>query len=310
MRIVKKGTQKNGAVVDDRVIQEVIETFNPSARPPITLGHPKDSRVPAFGRVLNVFALDDGLHGEVKKTPILQKLEDDGYYDGWSAGIMMGPDGKYYLHHLAWLGELPPASDIAGDEYVTITEPAAAAMLLSDPYKEDAEMTPDEVKKLIEEIVGANQKKSEEQITALTAQLEALKQKPSGKEKPGKAEPAKDKPGEAKEKPEAAAANTGEMEKQLNALFETLKKDRQTQIRDKLKSKGLGNEQIDKILAVTTQASAMQFANDAYFSSLQEMVDAVPDVKSQLTGSVFNLSDPGKAGKGDGIDAAKLASMM
>jgi hypothetical protein len=258
MRLVKKGVQKNGAVVDDSVIKDVIATFNPSARPPITLGHPKDSRVPAFGRVTRVYELSDGLHGDVQKTPILKSLEASGHYEGWSAGIPKGPDGRWYLHHLAWLGELPPASDISGDDVAVVElNNNTKDMLLLD--MEGEEMTTDEVKRLIAENAGVE--KLTEKIKALEAQLTALKSAaPSGKEGDGSKEQAKTP------------------------------------------------DRIESILSVTKTADAMQFSDDAYYKALCDMVEAVPDVKSQLTGSVFNLAD---SGAGDpGIDISKLAACL
>ena len=327
MRLVKKGVQKNGAVVDDSVIKDVIATFNPSARPPITLGHPKDSRVPAFGRVTRVYELSDGLHGDVQKTPILKSLEASGHYEGWSAGIPKGPDGRWYLHHLAWLGELPPASDISGDDVAVVElNNNTKDMLLLD--MEGEEMTTDEVKRLIAENAGVE--KLTEKITALEAQLTALKSAaPSGKEGDGSKEQAKtpdriesilsvtktaDGDG-SKEQAKTPDSDDGkndgkgdDTEKQLSALFETLKNERLSGVRDKLRQKGLDDKRIESILSVTKTADAMQFSDDAYYKALCDMVEAVPDVKSQLTGSVFNLAD---SGAGDpGIDISKLAACL
>ncbi len=121
LEIVAAGIQRNGQPVDKSVLESVVRNFSSDARPPITLGHPEKGadQIAALGRVDNLQVGENAegkaaLFGEMHYSPELEQLEDDKKFEGQSAGIypLPGKDGEFYLHHLAQLGQLPPAADI------------------------------------------------------------------------------------------------------------------------------------------------------------------------------------------------------
>jgi ribosomal protein L12E/L44/L45/RPP1/RPP2 len=312
MRLIKKGMQKNGLPVTGDHINDVIRNFNMSALPPISLGHPKDSRFPALGRVTKVWKQADGLHGMVQKTPKLIQLESEGYYHGWSAGLQRDPsDNSWYLHHLAWLGELPPASDI-DDGSVAYFDSKTSGKEETFLLDMEDSMTPEEVKKLIEESLNKDVKES---LTALQAQVAALSEKKTDKNSTGDSKKGTDDKGsdDKKNKTSEPPKKDPETEKQLNALFETLKNERLGSLRGKLNDKGLSDSQIEKILSVATSASALEFSDngkDSFYNRLIGLCEAIPDSNQNImTKSMFNLSDNPKE-KADDVDVSKLLEFM
>lgn len=137
-------------------LQEVVETFTPDV--PVTLGHQLADWMPAFGWVREVWIGINGdvLHGKVELSDTLADAYDNGLYRKWSIGIKRRPDGKMYLHHLAFLGSVPPkvkgleaiikASDVddrwvnMADNELTIKSFAKTDWPIADPDTEwDAE---------------------------------------------------------------------------------------------------------------------------------------------------------------------------
>ncbi|WP_219079370.1 hypothetical protein [Vibrio parahaemolyticus] len=130
LELVGEGIQRNGQPVDKSVLESVVRNSGGS-RPPVTLGHPEkgDDKVPALGRidVRGVGTSDKGeavLLCEQHYTPELEELEDQGYFEGQSAGIypLPGKPGEFYLHHVAQLGSLPPAANIKTLDVVELSD--------------------------------------------------------------------------------------------------------------------------------------------------------------------------------------------
>jgi hypothetical protein len=106
----------DGAEITLKDLREVKETFD--GRAPVSIGHDmtKDKDWwPSFGNVvaLELQESDDGvsatLSGDVMLDIVLAEAIDQGFYDGWSISIpQRGSDSKRYLHHLAFLGAVPP----------------------------------------------------------------------------------------------------------------------------------------------------------------------------------------------------------
>ena len=106
----------DGAVISVTDLQEVKETFD--GRAPVSIGHDmtkKEDWWPSFGNVvlLNLEESEDGqsatLSGDVLLHSVLAEAIEQGFYDGWSISIpRRGSDSKRYLHHLAFLGAVPP----------------------------------------------------------------------------------------------------------------------------------------------------------------------------------------------------------
>ncbi|MEL3903501.1 MAG: hypothetical protein P1P63_00035 [Treponemataceae bacterium] len=92
-------------------LADAVETFTP--RRPVGIGHEamhKDD-APKFGDVWSVALSNDGktLTGDVEFSEELDTLYRAGKYDGWSVSLpKRAKDGKTYLHHLAFLGAMPP----------------------------------------------------------------------------------------------------------------------------------------------------------------------------------------------------------
>lgn len=97
----------NGKQLTKDDLREVVETFKGDV--PIALGHNLADHLPAFGWVKSVEVKDDTLYGDVELLPPLSDAYDQGFYRNWSIGLRRGDDGKKYLHHLAFLGAVPPA---------------------------------------------------------------------------------------------------------------------------------------------------------------------------------------------------------
>jgi regulator of replication initiation timing len=75
-------------------------------------GHWLNPESPRLGNVIGV-SYDEkaqSLVGEVEEQDVLAKAVDEGFYPDVSIGTKRrASDGKMYLHHLAYLGEEPPA---------------------------------------------------------------------------------------------------------------------------------------------------------------------------------------------------------
>lgn len=114
--LAKTGTfGANGAEITVQMLREVEETFD--GKCPISLGHymAKQDWWPSWGNVANIMleVSEDGLsavlYGDLCINETLQEAIDNGMYPGWSVSIpARAADGKHYLHHLAFLGAVPP----------------------------------------------------------------------------------------------------------------------------------------------------------------------------------------------------------
>ena len=108
------GGRDNPKNVTSQDLKEIAESFKSGEVIPITVtqeAHPESGNFPKFGEVVNVRWEESTqeLYGTIKLSPELEKAMNEGYYDNWSIGAKIGADGKMYLHHLAFLGETPPA---------------------------------------------------------------------------------------------------------------------------------------------------------------------------------------------------------
>lgn len=134
LRIVATGIQKNGQPVTKAQLESVVKNYKPDSRPPVTPGHPAKGadQTSALGRVANLRTEEyvengvtkTGLFGEVNYTQELEAREDKGEFEGFSAGIHPVPeqDGEWYMHHLAVLGQLPPAADTKTLDVINLSD--------------------------------------------------------------------------------------------------------------------------------------------------------------------------------------------
>jgi len=107
------GTKDNPQIVTENELKEIAETFPEIKKAPISLsGHWPDASSPRLGNVVSV-SYDETtktLTGEIEEEDKLAEAVDAGYYPDVSIGARQrASDSKMYLHHLAYLGEEPPA---------------------------------------------------------------------------------------------------------------------------------------------------------------------------------------------------------
>jgi hypothetical protein len=107
------GTRENPQIVTEKDLKEIAETFPEIKKAPVSLsGHWPDPSAPRLGNVVSV-SYDEAsqtLAGEIEEEDALAEAVDAGYYPDVSLGSRQrASDGKMYLHHLAYLGEEPPA---------------------------------------------------------------------------------------------------------------------------------------------------------------------------------------------------------
>jgi len=107
------GSKDNPQIVTEKDLQEIAETFTEIKKAPISLsGHWPDASSPRLGNVVGVSYDEHNktLIGEIEEEDTLAESVDAGYYPDVSIGARQrASDGKMYLHHLAYLGEEPPA---------------------------------------------------------------------------------------------------------------------------------------------------------------------------------------------------------
>lgn len=145
---------QDGTVVTKDQLREVADTF--TGRAPIVLGHRLADFMPAFGYVVGVQYNDESetLLGDVELTDVLADAYDTGYYRNWSIGIRRrAEDGKVYIHHLAMLGQQPPAIrdlnviaaseavNMDAEEYWTTSKPQAEAAAAQEATQTDTNLS-------------------------------------------------------------------------------------------------------------------------------------------------------------------------
>jgi len=107
------GSKDNPQIVTEKDLKEIAETFKNVKKAPISLsGHWPDASSPRLGNVVNITYDEKAqtLTGEIEEEDALAEAVEAGYYPDVSIGARQrASDGKMYLHHLAYLGEEPPA---------------------------------------------------------------------------------------------------------------------------------------------------------------------------------------------------------
>lgn len=131
------GSKDNPVIVTEKDLQEIAETFTDIGKSPVSLtGHWLDASQPRLGNVTSVEydKTTQTLSGEIEEDDTLADAVDQGYYPDVSIGAKQrASDGKMYLHHLAYLGEEPPAIK---DLKTEIKETLGFAASDKDNYKE------------------------------------------------------------------------------------------------------------------------------------------------------------------------------
>lgn len=177
------GSDRNPQSVSEKDLKEMAESFSFVKAAPVTLGHDFSALSPRLGEVTSLSFRDGALYAAINESDALARAVDEGYYPDCSLGAARSAaDGRMYLHHLAYLGEEPPAiKDLrsavktslgiaASDNQNLITFPKERLML-SDKGEE---MEEEEKKKLasLEEAV----KRLEEKLEAKKSEQEERKE--------------------------------------------------------------------------------------------------------------------------------------
>lgn len=125
------GSLENPVLVKESDLKEIVETFPDIKKAPIKLGNHWSDDKPRLGNVVAV-EYDEKkktLFGTIEEHDTLAEAVDQGFYPDVSIGAKArASDGKMYLHHLAYLGDEPPAikdlvSGIAEDMQKAQDEP-------------------------------------------------------------------------------------------------------------------------------------------------------------------------------------------
>lgn len=199
-RVGTFGSTENPQTVTRDDLAEIAESFAQMNTAPIILGHSFGAKSPRFGEVTKLQLDGENLVAQVSEHDVLAAAVDAGFYPDVSIGAKRSSEtGKLYLHHLAYLGEEPPAikdlrnqiqTDLqaiaASDKVGTITFPPSSLKLtLSDQgdtmdelakLKEQLEALQKENAELKEKLSASNDDKSDE-LQSLKTENETLKKK-------------------------------------------------------------------------------------------------------------------------------------
>ena len=107
------GSKENPEIVTEKDLQEIAETFAEIKSAPVKLGGHWTENRPRLGNVVSVEydKKSKKLFATIEENDVLAKaVDEEGYYPDVSIGAKArASDGKMYLHHLAYLGDEPPA---------------------------------------------------------------------------------------------------------------------------------------------------------------------------------------------------------
>ncbi len=307
LEIVADGIQKNGQPVTKAQLESVVRNYNSDSRPPVTPGHPSkgSDQIAALGRASNLRteagtgdkAGKTVLVGEVVYTPEMEALEDSGAFEGFSAGIHPVPDkdGEWYMHHLAFLGQLPPAAETKTRDVVNLSDSDfcdgaiyLSAVVGSQSGSDDNEtgitMKKEELKELLGEVVKE--------------QLNGMGIKPN-------AAPAAKKDGEQNTGKDTTTDKSNEA---VISMQETLAGDRKDTLTELADSREMSDELRKNVKAMIKGASAIELCaagEDSRYTQLKNMITAMPEKKAappqssafDLLTKELELADTGSAQK-------------
>ena len=284
LKVVSEGVQRNGKMVTKEILQECLEEFNGEARPPVTLGHPweGDDKIPALGRVSSPrLELNDKekleLVIEVIYTKELEEFEDSLKFEGFSIGIHARKDtGKYYIHHLAALGQLPPAAEIQTKEIVELSSTTKAQNIIylsCAPKKPNPNQNKD------------NDMDKDQKIKELEAQLKKLlDQQSSNKEQ---------------EEIKSLKAKLQAKEDEKKAQIEANAKEKKDELLTKAKSSKLSENEQEAVKNLLEKPDDVELSDNSasgFYSNVNVLIDSLSKKKSNSNHAHLNesieLSDP------------------
>lgn len=213
------GSIENPTAVRESDLMEIAETFKEIKTAPIKLGAHWSEDRPRLGQVVAVEydKKNKRLMATIEEQDALAKaVDEDGYYPDVSIGAKQrANDGKMYLHHLAYLGDEPPAikdleqqiakdmeeaekTDIAASDaekdFFVFPHPGAKMLVLSDsstthePLLDENKKDPKETsgKSMSEELPSESNKEgqmTEKEIKAMQEEYARLKADNEAKDK-------------------------------------------------------------------------------------------------------------------------------
>ncbi|EOW2077588.1 hypothetical protein ACNZ70_001913 [Vibrio mimicus] len=306
LEIVAEGVQRNGKEVDRAVLDSVVRNYNPDARPPVTQGHPNKGadKIPALGRiaVLGVGQNDKGkavLLCEQHYTPELEEYEDKGYLEGQSVGIYPHPEkeGEYYLHHVAQLGQLPPAAELKTKDVVNLSNDGVDGAFyvfadVGEPKQknEDGDIMSD-IKKLIEAVKAC----SEDEKKALG---DALGFEPKSTDPSKPADKKKGKEGEGGDDNPDKGGN-----KEVTAIREQMGEDRRERLTELADARKIPDDA--RVRTMIKNSKAIELCNngdDSRFGEIKALIEDTPEApssSSELFGDLELANDGSPKGVPD-----------
>ncbi|HIF6163839.1 TPA: hypothetical protein ACX3IN_004887 [Vibrio parahaemolyticus] len=297
LELVGEGIQRNGQPVDKSVLESVVRNSGGS-RPPVTLGHPEkgDDKVPALGRidVRGVGTSDKGeavLLCEQHYTPELEELEDQGYFEGQSAGIypLPGKPGEFYLHHVAQLGSLPPAANIKTLDVVELSDDGEsdAIFLFSNagvPTKQPNENAIMKFEDLMKAVKSYSDDEKKQLGDALGFKAPEGKPKDEGKPK-----------GEG-------TTQEGQESEELKQMRESMAGDRRETLTELANDASLGEDMLKVITSMIKGASAIELCNTGEGSRYSEIKSLIKAQPAKKKGSLDVFGDIELSNEGEEKD--------
>ena len=129
------GSIDNPTIVTEKELKEIVETFPDIKKAPIKLGGHWTEDRPRLGNVISVSYDDETqiLNAEIEEHDVLANAVETGFYPDVSIGAKQrATDSKMYLHHLAYLGDEPPAIKDLENSITDPLDKAEQAIAASD----------------------------------------------------------------------------------------------------------------------------------------------------------------------------------
>jgi hypothetical protein len=180
LQLAKTGVYNNNSLTDE-ILAEVAASGAGHKRIPIVFGHDLNDRNPKWGDISNLRFEPPFLVGEARMHDELDKAFTSGLYDNWSVGLCKDAGGKWYLHHLAILGEMPPAIKELQEIIKDTFEIAAGDSLMTINFgdvKEHVFMNEEEKKALNDTLTALGERLTaiEEGLGAINKRIDAIEE--------------------------------------------------------------------------------------------------------------------------------------
>lgn len=317
------GSIENPKIVTEKDLKEIYESFADMNSSPIVLGHNFSGRTPRFGEVVGLELKDGFLYGITKEHDALADAVEQGFFPDLSIGAKRSAEtGKLYLHHLAYLGEEPPAiknlrSSIneslaaiaASDVKDVLFFPLIKSKTIELSDRGDLKMNEEDLKKKIAAL--------EEQNAALKQELEKAKQAGSVSEDAEKLkaenEELKTKLAKFSEKYPEEDFALSDATPQSKALIAEIRKTKKEALMSLAKEK-LAPSAHGAVLAladaipVVGEITLSDGKKTSQYDLVKDILSAIPD--QMWTREVVGLSDAGKDEKTEEVSAVKMMGFI